>query len=179
MSLVTSTPTKSAFRRGSGRFSCICFGMDDWGNWRLNFFTNDLHRTGSVAPPERNAATGNGSWRICMSKHYIDNKTKIRWHCAEGHEWHAIPSNILRNHWCKICGNERQGRLKAHTIELMQKIAAERGGECLSKIYKNNLTKLRWRCKHGHEWEAVPGSITQETKQGITQNLPCVMQRTF
>jgi len=97
----------------------------------------------------------------CLSKHFVDNRTKLHWRCAEGHEWRAIPQNVVRDHWCMICGNERQGRLKAHTIEMMRKIAAERGGECLSEIYRNNLTKLRWRCKQGHEWEAVPGSIME------------------
>jgi hypothetical protein len=96
---------------------------------------------------------------VCLSKHFVDNKTKLRWRCAKGHEWRAIPQNVIRNHWCMICGNERQGQLKALTIDMMHKIAAERGGKCLSEVYKNNLTKLRWRCKHGHEWEAVPGSI--------------------
>ncbi len=96
----------------------------------------------------------------CLSKRYTDNRTKLRWHCAAGHEWDAIPLNVKRDHWCAICGNERQGQAKAHSIEMMQKIAASRGGRCLSSLYKNNLTKLRWCCKQGHEWEAVPGSIT-------------------
>jgi hypothetical protein len=95
----------------------------------------------------------------CLSDHYVDNKTKLRWRCAEGHEWSAIPSNIQRGIWCRICGNRRAGRLKAHTIEMMQEIAAKRSGKCLSITYKNNITKLRWRCKNGHEWQAVPGSI--------------------
>jgi hypothetical protein len=95
----------------------------------------------------------------CLSKQFVDHKTKLHWRCAEGHEWSAIPQNVMRNHWCMICGNERQGRLKAHTIEMMRKVAAEKQGECLSQSYKNNLTKLRWRCKYGHEWEAVASNI--------------------
>lgn len=95
----------------------------------------------------------------CLSKHYKDSKTKLRWRCIKGHEWNAIPQSVLRGHWCMICGNERQGRMKAHTIEMMHNLAAAKGGVCLSLSYKNNTSKLRWRCKHGHEWEAVPGSI--------------------
>jgi hypothetical protein len=108
---------------------------------------------------EKMCRLANSRGGVCLSNNYVDNKTKLRWQCAQGHEWSAIPSNILRGHWCMICGNERQGRLKAHTIEMMSKIAADRGGKCLSGVYKNNLTKLRWRCEYGHEWEAVPGSI--------------------
>jgi hypothetical protein len=102
---------------------------------------------------------------VLLSSRYVDNKTKLRWRCAKGHEWDAIPSNVRRGHWCKICGNDQQGRAKAHTIEMMRKAAAKRMGECLSATYKNNLTKLRWRCKHGHEWEAVPGSIVGSGKR--------------
>ena len=94
-----------------------------------------------------------------LSKSYTNNKTKLRWRCKKGHEWQAIPTNIRKGHWCLICGNERQGQLKAHTIEMMRKVAAEKQGECLSESYKNNLTQLRWRCKYGHEWDAVASSI--------------------
>jgi len=95
----------------------------------------------------------------CLSGRYTNTTTKLRWRCAKGHEWEAIPQNVIRNHWCMICENERQGRQKAHAIEMMHKVAAERGGECLSETYKNNLTPLRWRCKHGHEWNAVASSV--------------------
>lgn len=41
----------------------------------------------------------------------------------------------------------------------MREIARARGGKCLSTEYKNNHIKLRWRCKLGHEWEAIPNSV--------------------
>lgn len=47
----------------------------------------------------------------------------------------------------------------AHTLSEMQKKAATRGGKCLSAAYNNTLTPLRWRCRHGHEWEARPQHI--------------------
>ena len=31
------------------------------------------------------------------------------------------------------------------------KIASERGGECLSRIYINSLSHLKWRCAKSHE----------------------------
>src|SRR5688572_27052025 len=68
----------------------------------------------------------------CLSTSYEGNKSKLDWRCAKGHKWTAIPSNILRGHWCVICGNERQGRAKAHSIELARTVAKKHGGECLS-----------------------------------------------
>ncbi len=41
----------------------------------------------------------------------------------------------------------------------MREIAKEQGGKCLSKKYLGNKTKLKWQCKLGHIWEAVPSSV--------------------
>ncbi|MCX6320455.1 MAG: hypothetical protein NTX93_01435 [Bacteroidia bacterium] len=41
----------------------------------------------------------------------------------------------------------------------MQKIAGEKGGECLSKDYTNIETKLLWKCEKGHLWEASPNNV--------------------
>tara|TARA_B100001093_G_C26270558_1_gene776765 strand:- start:63 stop:281 length:219 start_codon:yes stop_codon:yes gene_type:complete len=46
-----------------------------------------------------------------------------------------------------------------YTIEDMQNIAKSRGGECLSKTYINTKTHLKWKCKEGHVWSAIPNNI--------------------
>ena len=45
------------------------------------------------------------------------------------------------------------------TISEMQALARKKGGRCLSTVYNNFKTKLRWRCAKGHEWEATPGNV--------------------
>jgi hypothetical protein len=42
------------------------------------------------------------------------------------------------------------------TLEQMKQIATSRGGICLSESYRNNATKLEWRCSAGHRWSATP-----------------------
>jgi len=79
---------------------------------------------------------------LCLSTAYVNSKTKLLFRCSEGHEWESIPSNILKGHWCRICGNINQGKKKSLSIDDMQKLAASRGGLCLSTEYKNNLTPL-------------------------------------
>ena len=49
--------------------------------------------------------------------------------------------------------------MKILHIEEMHKIAFERGGKCLSEVYINTITKLKWRCSKGHEWVAQPNNI--------------------
>lgn len=40
----------------------------------------------------------------CLSKTYINSKTKLQWQCSEGHRWNATPFSIkIRNSWCPIC----------------------------------------------------------------------------
>jgi hypothetical protein len=40
----------------------------------------------------------------CLSRKYINMKTKLEWECAEGHRWMAEGSNVYHNGaWCKFC----------------------------------------------------------------------------
>jgi hypothetical protein len=39
----------------------------------------------------------------CLSEHYKNVATKLRWECHLGHQWHAVPSTVLQGHWCAAC----------------------------------------------------------------------------
>jgi len=45
-------------------------------------------------------------------------------------------------------------------LKKMQALAESRGGKCLSTVYVNSQTKLKWQCKEGHIWMAVPASVS-------------------
>ena len=47
------------------------------------------------------------------------------------------------------------------TLDHMCRLAAERGGACLSTQYVNSATALEWACALGHRWKAVPSSVRQ------------------
>jgi len=95
----------------------------------------------------------------CLETEYKDNKTKMRWRCEEGHEWETFFGNIKnQSQWCAVCA----GNFK-HTLEECQEVAESRGGECLETEYKDNKTKMRWRCKEGHEWTAIFRDVISRT----------------
>ena len=50
-------------------------------------------------------------------------------------------------------------RHRKFSIDVMQWIAEQRGGKCLSDNYVNDLTKLKWQCSKSHLWEARPSNI--------------------
>jgi hypothetical protein len=153
----------------------------------------------------------------CLSTQYVNVFTKLRWRCAKGHEWEAIPDQLRwRKSWCPVCARRsmkspddlaalaakfggtclsskvttihdkytwrcRLGHVfstTAHQVQQghwclacrgrgpgdlarMKRLARRRGGECLSLESVNATTKLLFRCRDGHEWHAVPGSIVQ------------------
>lgn len=89
-----------------------------------------------------------------VDKSYISNDYKIKFSCNSCHEWTATPHKIKSGDWCPYCSKK-----KKHTIETMGQIAEKNNGKCLSQIYVNNSTKLMWKCKNNHTWDAVPKSI--------------------
>ena len=46
-----------------------------------------------------------------------------------------------------------------YNIQIMNNIAANKYGRCLSDSYFGLKSKLRWQCSLGHKWEACPSSI--------------------
>ena len=96
----------------------------------------------------------------CLSGHYVEGRIKLRWRCADGHEWEAAPNSIRGGSWCPVCANKARGPKKLG-IEVCQKAALAKGGQCLSTEYMNSDTKLRWRCAEGHEWDAIPDSVVR------------------
>ena len=95
----------------------------------------------------------------CLSEHFLNMNTKLRWECSKGHQWGATPHNVIKGSWCKKCANQQKAANRRLTIEQMKEIAIERGGKCLSQKYINSKTKLKWECSEGHQWRATPDSI--------------------
>ena len=100
----------------------------------------------------------------CLSKKYINNKTKLRWECSKEHQWDALPSNVLnKGSWCRVCTTKKNSDSRRATIEEMNDFAHARKGKCLSEFYASTHSKLKWECSKGHVWEAVPSSIKSGT----------------
>lgn len=52
--------------------------------------------------------------------------------------------------------------VKIYNLEFAQNLAISKGGECLSEEYKNCVTKMKWKCSQGHEWETKLSKIKNE-----------------
>ena len=105
----------------------------------------------------------NGS---CISEKYINCKATLNFKCnIHNFIWTTSFDSILHGSWCPKCGNIKRmksftGKNKKLDLAYFKNVAIERDGECLSDIYVNANSKLKWKCnKDGYEWEATPGSI--------------------
>ncbi len=107
----------------------------------------------SVLNELRNLATSKeGS---LLSDKYEGTDSKLEWKCKCGNIWEATPYSVKRRGtWCPVCANNIR-----RSIEDMQQLAEDRGGECLSVEYFNAHTKLKWKCSHDHIWETTPRAI--------------------
>ena len=115
-------------------------------------------RKGTIEEMRRLAIERGGK---CLSKTYSNKETKLKWKCAEGHVWQAIPGSIIhQKSWCPVCSIKKMGNKgKIHTIEEMYQIAKERKGKCLSKKYTDVDALLKWKCARGHVWHARPYTV--------------------
>ena len=83
-------------------------------------------------------------------------RAKVPWQCEKGHIWHARANDVLNNNktWCPACAKRAplgMERLRSH--------AARLGGQCLAEVYRNNRTKVRWKCSYGHVWRATAFAV--------------------
>jgi hypothetical protein len=99
----------------------------------------------------------------CLSEVHMGGKEKLRWRCAEGHEWEALASRIINGvSWCPECGKKicqeatRQRRGWYNALDRCRRYAASKGGELLSTEYEGVRRRLTWKCSEGHVFEAEP-----------------------
>lgn len=93
-----------------------------------------------------------------LDDQYRGVDTKVKWRCANGHEFFSSYYNVVcKGKWCALCSNrvlDPERRLKE-----AREIASERGGQLLSTNYVRSTGHLYWRCAEGHEWGASLSNI--------------------
>jgi len=96
---------------------------------------------------------------------YESSTAKMRFRCAEGHEFETRVSQMLgRKTWCPICGrNAAKKTVLAKSWATLQKIVQKKGGTIVSDVseYRGLSSRIRVRCREGHEWTTLAMSIRQ------------------
>lgn len=93
----------------------------------------------------------------CLSTRYEGVNSPMKWQCGTcTHIWETTYQAIAvagrtGNKACPACYVIKNK--KGHNIELCHKYAQQRDGQCLTKTYKDQYTKMKWECKEGHQWK--------------------------
>lgn len=113
---------------------------------------------------------------------YADTQTKVHVRCELGHEWDALPVNLLRRgDWCPTCRifttmntldhldltDPKQPINSSNAFGVQQKaIAAAKVcdligdlGGVLVSVYQGHSKKVSIRCQHGHVFALFPRSL--------------------
>lgn len=94
---------------------------------------------------------------------------KVWWQCSQGHKWEAVVANRTRlKSGCPFCSGHRAipGKTDFATVypELLNEWNYEKNtGINPSEFTAHSGKKVWWRCKRGHEWEAIIDSRTRGT----------------
>ena len=125
----------------------------------------------------------NGS--LLPSQVSINSSKKVWWKCSKGHEWQSVISYRSRGSNCPICSNHQilsgYNDLETKHPELAKEWNYEKNGDLLpSKVSCGSNKRVWWKCKKGHEWQAIISSRSNgrgcpecaKEKIGIANSLP-------
>ena len=91
---------------------------------------------------------------------------KVWWKCKNGHFWKESVNNRTNGRNCPICSGHKVlagfNDLATLRPDLVKEWNYERNGDLKPDMvtpYSNK--KVWWKCKLGHEWEAIIGSRTK------------------
>lgn len=89
---------------------------------------------------------------------YINAQTKIRCRCKKcGHEWEALPYNLLRGNGCPDCA--KKGRIKTQTEFINELYQKNPNIEVLGDYEKSKIN-IKCKCKVcGYIWQAKPNNL--------------------
>ncbi len=72
------------------------------GNWCHKCYYNGMKLT--IEEMQQIAEQRGGK---CLSKEYVNAKTKLLWECSKNHIWRATPSTIKAGKWCPACAGRK------------------------------------------------------------------------
>lgn len=88
---------------------------------------------------------------------------KVMWHCEHGHEWEAsVSSRTMYGGGCPYCSGRRTLVGENDLAVVRPDLVAEMvNPEDAIGLHVTSHRKIRWKCGHGHEWDAIVSNRVQ------------------
>lgn len=102
-----------------------------------------------------------------LSDYYVNNRELLTIQCAAGHKWKTIWKNLLKGSWCILCSRYKNNSVPTsyydEKLNLIQQVAIERGGRCLTDHINRLSDKLEFECRFGHKWFATYQNVISKS----------------
>ncbi|WP_392560375.1 hypothetical protein [Orbus mooreae] len=92
----------------------------------------------------------------CLTKDYKNSRQRLTWQCQYGHNWQMSIDGYQKGQWCPVCSVEHK---QQQALRILQQIAKQQGGSCLSTTYTRGCDKYTFHCANGHEWQTTGKNI--------------------
>jgi hypothetical protein len=82
-------------------------------------------------------------------------KTLLGWKCDAGHTWNTQLQNRSRGHGCPICANQQVLAGYNDLATVNPELATQADGWDPRTVTNSARKTVRWKCEHGHKWNAA------------------------
>ena len=124
---------------------------------------NDLQTVNPTLAKEWNVEKNTGLTPMDVMP---NSDKKVWWKCQKGHEWQATINNRNSGIGCPYCSGRYPIKGENDLQTLSPAIAMEwhyekNDGLTPADVMPNSDKKVWWKCRKGHEWQAIIGSRTR------------------
>ena len=118
---------------------------------------NDLQTVNPALADEWNYDKNNG---LTPREVLANSHKKVWWKCKDGHEWQVAIADRNRGTGCPYCSGryaiKGKSDLQTTNPDLANEWNYEKNkGLTPSDVMPNSNKKVWWKCRNGHEWQAV------------------------
>lgn len=94
---------------------------------------------------------------------FVYSNRKVKWRCKHGHEWEAVVSSrTMHGIGCPYCSGRRTLVGENDLAVVRPDLVAEMvNPEDAVGLHVKSHRKVRWKCSHGHEWDAIVSNRVQ------------------
>ena len=117
--VLASDPSEALFPEIESQAMCAMLFIQSYTHW--NKQNADQWNTDQPTCIAQSIAGNKGG--KCLSTHYINSVTKLRFQCENGHRWLASPYNVYKGSWCRTCSYRIIASKLKHDGSELKKIA--------------------------------------------------------
>ncbi len=94
---------------------------------------------------------------------YINNHTRVRVKCGEGHIWEPRPYDLKHSTaWCPECFEHEVNQKRSQKVKKLRKTVEMRGGTVRWARHVGGRMRAELECENGHIWETLMYNILEK-----------------